>query len=103
MQCGPDVCRRAEHQKAHAFPAVSEREHEQPRTTVLAGFRIAHHGAGAVIDLCFLTGSCLNHRASFRRYGHLQLVYEALDALIARTETASIDQVLPDRHGIAAT
>src|SRR3954453_20274670 len=32
----------------------------------------------------------------------LQLAYEALDTLITGAETLVIDQVLPDRHGIAA-
>src|SRR3954452_10164303 len=60
------------------------------------------HGAGAVINLPFLTRGGFNHHSGFGRDGDLQLAYEALDTLITGAETLVIDQVLPDRHGIAA-
>ena len=64
--------------------------------------RIAHHRAGAVIDLGLFTRRGLDHRASFRRLAALELADEALDALIAGSETAGVHQVLPDRLGVAA-
>ena len=48
--------------------AVAQRQHEQPRAPVLAGVRIAHHRAGAVIDLRFFAGCGLDDRACFRRW-----------------------------------
>src|SRR6185312_4090108 len=71
-------------------------------SAVLARLRVAHHGAGAIIDLSFLTGGRLNHCTSFRRDRYLKLAHEALHALIARAEAMTIDQVLPDRHRVAA-
>src|SRR3954452_3776519 len=63
---------------------------------------IPDHGAGAVINLPFLTRGGFNPHSGFGRDGDLQLAYEALDTLITGAETLVIDQVLPDRHGIAA-
>ena len=33
----------------HGFPAMAQRHHEPPRAPVLAGLRIAHHEAGALV------------------------------------------------------
>ena len=95
MQLGPNLHAGAEHQEAHALPAVPERHHEQPRTAILAALRISDHGAGAVIDLPFLTRGCLNHHSRFRRDCDLQLAYVALDTLITGGEALVIDQVRP--------
>src|SRR2546428_13980542 len=70
---------------------------------MLASVGIAHHRARTVIDLRFLTGSGDDHHTSFRRLGAAQLAREALHALVAAGETVLGDQVLPDRHGIAAS
>ena len=103
VQFGPDLRAGAEHQQANGFAAVAQRQHEQPRAPVLAGVRIAHHGAGAVVDLSFFAGRGFDHHAGFRRRRSAQLAHEALDALIAAGETVAVHQVLPDRHGVAAT
>jgi hypothetical protein len=64
--------------------------------------RIADHGTSAVIDLSLLTRRSLDHSADFLGRAADQLAHEALDALIATSEAAGIDQILPDRHGVAA-
>ena len=69
MQLGPGLRTGAEHQQPNRLAAVAERQHEQPRAPVLAGVRIAHHRAGAVIDLSLFAGRGLDHRASFWRRG----------------------------------
>ena len=102
VQFGPGLRTGAEDQQANRFAAVAERQHEQPRAPVLAAVRIAHHRAGAVIDLRLFAGRGLDHRAGFRRLLAAQLADEALDALIAAGEAVDVDQVLPDRHGVAA-
>ena len=102
MQFGPDARAGAEHQQPNRFAAVAQRQHEQPRAPVLAGLRIAHHRAGAVIDLRFFAGRGLDHHAGFRRRRSAQLADEALDALIAAGEAVVVHQVLPDGHGVAA-
>ena len=102
VQLGPDSRAGPEHQQTNGFAAVAERQHEQPRAPVVAGVRIAHHGAVAVIDLRFLAGRSFDHRAGFRRGGAAQLADEALDALVARREAVAVHQVLPDGHGVAA-
>ena len=102
VQLGPDLRAGSEHQQAHRLAAVAERQHEQPRAAVLAAVRVAHHRAVAVIDLRLLAGRGLDHRAGFRRLAAAQLAHEALDALIAAGEAVVVDQVLPDRHGVAA-
>ena len=62
VQLGPDPRTGTEHQQAHRLAAVTQRQHEQPRAPVLAGLRIAHHGAGAVIDLRFFARRGVDHR-----------------------------------------
>ena len=84
VQFRPDSRAGSEHQQANRFPAVAERQHEQPRAPVLAALRIAHHGAGAVIDLRLFARRGLDHHASFRSRRSAQLAYEPLDALISR-------------------
>ena len=84
VQLGPDARAGAEHQQANGFPAVAQRQHEQPRAPVLAGLRVAHHGTGAVIDLRFFARRGHDHHASFRRRRSAQLAYEALDAVYSR-------------------
>ena len=56
--------------------------------------RIAHHGAGAVIDLGLFAGRGLDHDAGFRRRRTAELVDEALDALITAGEALAIHQKL---------
>ena len=45
-----------EGQQANGLAAVAQRQHEQPVRRYWPRVRIAHHGAGAVIDLRFLAG-----------------------------------------------
>src|ERR1700677_2697533 len=92
----------AKHQQTNRFAAEAERQHEQPGAPILAALRIAHHGTGPVIHLCFFTSFGEDHRTGFRRLDSAQLANEAFDALIAASESVLIDQVLPDGHGIAA-
>ena len=53
MQFGPDARAGMEAEKPDALAAEAERQHEQTCAPVLAGLRIADHGAGTVIDLRF--------------------------------------------------
>jgi len=59
----------------------------------------SHHDAGLTI---ILPRRCFNHRASFRGGSSAQLLEESFDALIAGREAVAIDQILPDRHRVAA-
>ena len=102
MQFGPDLRAGPEHQQANRLAAVAQSQHEQPRAPVLAAVRVAHHRAGAVIDLSFFTGCGLDHCAGFRRLLAAKLADEAPDALVAGGEAAGVHQILPDRHGVAA-
>ena len=67
MQFGPDLIAGAERQQADRLPAEAERKHEQAGAPVLAGLRIAHHGAATVVDLGFLAGWSGDDGARFRR------------------------------------
>ena len=77
--------------------------HKQPGAPVLAGLRIAHHRAGAVINLRFLARSGDDHHASFGHLCAAQLAHEALHALVATGEAVLGDQVLPDGLRIPAS
>ena len=103
MQLGPGLRAGVEDQEANRLAAVAEGQHEQAHAAILAAVRIADHGAGAVIDLGLFAGRGLDHGAGFLGGAAGQLAHEALDALVAAREAAGVDQVLPDRHGVAAT
>ena len=57
MQLGPSLRAGLEHQEADRLAAVAESQHEQAHAAVLAAVRVAHHGAGAVIDLVSSPGA----------------------------------------------
>ena len=68
---------------------------------ITARARIAHHRAGAVIDLGFFTGRRQNHGARLRRLRSAAMAGEALDAGVASSEAVIVDQILIDRFGVA--
>jgi len=103
MQLGPGLHTGLEDQEADRLAAVAERQHEQTHPAVLAAVRVADHRAGAVIDLGLFAGRGLDHGTGFFGCAAEHLAHEAFDALIAASEAAGVDQVLPDRHGIATT
>ena len=72
---------------------MAQRQHEQSRAPVLATLRVAHHGPPTIIDLRFFARRSLNHHASFRSRRFPELIYEALDALIAGRKAVTIDQI----------
>jgi len=102
MQLSPDARAGAEDQNANGLTAVSERQDEQSRPPVPAGFRIAHHRTGAVIDLGFFPSGGFNDHACFRRRRSAQLPHKALHARVFFTEAVAIHQVLPNGHGVPA-
>src|SRR6266404_7958523 len=103
MQFGPDLRAGPEHQQADGLATVTESQHEQPRAAVLAAVRVAHHRAGAVVDLKFFTGCSFDHRTGYRCLLTAELGDEAPDALVTGGETVGVHQILPDRHGVATT
>src|SRR6516164_5529366 len=102
MQFRPDPCARLKREQVHRLAAVTEREYEQPGAAVLAGSRVSHHGAGAVVDLRFFTWFCDYDRAGLRTERPAQLADEALYALIARSKAIIVNQVLVDGLAMAA-
>ena len=103
MQFSPDLRTGAEDQQANRFTAVAQSHHEQPRASVLATERFAGHGAFAVIDLGLFARRGFDHRASFHPYAWAKFEDEAPDALVAGSEAVGVHQILPNRHGVAAT
>ena len=69
--------------------------------TVLAGLRIADHGAGTVIGLRLFAPRRLDD-ACFRRSRAAQSAAQRPDALIGTGEAMPVYQFLPDGHGVAA-
>ena len=51
LQFGPDPAARLKPEQVHGLATVTERQYEQPGAAVLAGSRVAHHGAAALVDL----------------------------------------------------
>ena len=102
MQFGPDAGTGLEAEKPYAFAAKAERQYEQTCAAILAGLRIADHGASAVIDLRLFTRRGLDDAARFRRLSSAQFAGVTLDALIGAGEPMPVHQFLPDGHGVSA-
>ena len=102
VQLGPAARARLEGEQADALAAVAQGEDEQPGPAVLARDGVADHRPGAVVDLAFLAGGGDDHRMSVRRALAAELPHEAAHAGVAGREAVLIDEVLPDRHGVAA-
>src|SRR5713226_3530675 len=103
MQFSPDACTRSPRQQADGLPAVAERQHEQPRPTILATLRFAHHRTTAVVDLSFFSGCREDNARCFWTLWSAKRAHEALHRLIAARETVVGHQVLPDRLAIPPT
>src|SRR5271165_3731920 len=103
VQLGPDARTGAEGQQTNRLAAAAQRHHEQPGAPVLAALGIAHHGAGAVINLRLLPGCGDDHHAGFGHLGSAPFAHEALHALVAAVEAVLADHVLPDGPRIPAS
>ena len=67
VQLGPDLRARVPDQEPDRLARVAERQDEEPRAPVLAGLRMTHHRAVAVIDLAFLARRRGDHDARLGR------------------------------------
>src|SRR5262245_16703830 len=101
MQRGPAPGARLEGQQTDALAAVAQREDKQPRAAVLARDRMPHHRALAVVDLRFLAGRRDDDRVRFARALAAERAHETAHAGVAGREAMLIEEVLPDRHGVA--
>ena len=79
-----------------------ERQDEEPRASVLARAAVADHRALAVVDLAFFAGRGRDDDARLGGRAAAQRHDEAADARVPRGEAVVVDQVLPDRHRVAA-
>src|SRR6185437_15231996 len=84
------------------FARVAERQDEESGAPVLARLRVAHHRPIAVIDLAFFAGCRRDHDARLRRGRAAEGQDKAPHARIASREAVIVDEVLPDRHGVAS-
>src|ERR1700738_5684025 len=102
MQFRPDAYTRPPGEQAHAFAAIAERQHEQPRPAILAALRITHHRTTAVVDLRFFSRGCQDDPCGFRATRAAQLLNKAFHGLIASAISLLRQQVPPDRLAVAA-
>jgi hypothetical protein len=102
VQLGPASRARREGQQADALAAVAQREHEQSRAPVLPRDRMPHHRPGTVIDLAFFADRRNDHRMRLGGPRPAQRDDEAADAGVLGGKAVIVDEVAPDRHGIAA-
>lgn len=100
MQLRPDLGTGAEREEAHGLAAVAQGEHEQPRAAVRPA-RIPDHRPSAVVDLGLFPWRSDNDRMRVGRRVATKFADEPPHARVARGEAVAIDEVLPDRHGVA--
>jgi hypothetical protein len=81
VQFRPSAYTRPPGEQAHAFTAVAERQHEQPRPAMLATLRITHHRTTAVVDLRFFSGGCQDDPCGFRATRSAKLLNKAFHGL----------------------
>src|SRR6202049_2364835 len=103
MQFRPGAYTRPPGEQAHAFAAVAERQHEQPRPAILPALRITHHRTTAVVDLRFFSRGCQDDPCGLRATRSAKLLNKAFHGLIAAAIPLRRPQVLPDRLAVAAT
>lgn len=103
VELRPDLRTRSPRQQTHALARVAERQHEQAHPPVLAAARVAHHRPVApVVDLAFFAGRGRDHDARLGRGGAAHPDDEPADTGVPRGEAVIVDEVLPDRHRVAA-
>ena len=103
VQLRPDLRARSPHQQPHRLARAAERQDEEARAPVLARAAVADHRALAVVDLAFFAGRGRDDDARLGRRAAAQRHDEAADTRVPRGKAVVVDQVLPDRHGVAAT
>src|SRR5690606_38129354 len=102
VELGPDSAARAKGEQADRLAAIAERQDEETRAAVLAGLRVAHHRPVAIVDLRLLARRRLDDRALLGHGRAPQPGDVAPHARVAGAKAVVADQVLPDRHGVAA-
>src|SRR5690606_10908364 len=102
VELGPDSAARAKGEQADRLAAIAERQDEETRAAVLAGLRVAHHRPVAIVDLRLLARRSLDDRALLGHGRAPQPGDVAPHARVAGAKAVVADQVLPDRHGVAA-
>ena len=88
-------------QQPHGLARVAQRQHEEPRTPVLAGSGITDHRSVAVVDLRFLPWGRRDHYPGIGGGTLEELGDESPHTGIPGRKAVRIDQVLPDGHGVA--
>src|SRR2546428_3310220 len=101
VQLGPTARARGEGQQPDALAAIAEREDEQPGTSVLARARVAHHRAVAVVDLALFPRRRDDDRVRLGRLRPPEAAHEATHAGVLGREAVVVDEIPPDRDGVA--
>ena len=102
VQLGPEPGARPVDQQPHGLARVAEREHEEPRPSVLARGRVADHRPAAVVDLRLLARSGRDDHPGLGGGALSELGDETPHTGIAGRKAVRVDQLLPDGHGVAA-
>ena len=102
VERGPRLRTRLPRQQPHGFARVRKGQDKEPRPAVLARLGMADHRAFAVVDLRLFARRGGDDDARVRRRRAPECPDEAADTRIPRGEADVIDEVLPDRHRIAA-
>ena len=98
VQLGPDLGARPVDQQPHGLARVAQRQHEEPRTPVLAGGGITDHRSVAVVDLRFFAWGCRDHYPGIGGGTLEELGDESPHTGIPGRKAVRIDQILPDGH-----
>jgi hypothetical protein len=101
VQLAPAPRARREGQQADALAAIAQGEDEQPGAAVLPGDRMPHHRAVAVVDLTFFAGRRDDERVCLGRLRPAEAAHEAAHAGVLGGKAVIVDEITPDRDGIA--
>ncbi len=101
VQLGPDLGCRAPHEQPDGLAGVAEGQGKKAGPAVAPRARVADHRPSAVVHLAFLARRRGNDHARLDGPGATQLPDKAADAGIAGREAVVVDQILPDRDGVA--
>src|SRR5260370_28125010 len=81
VKLGPHSRTRTEDQQPYRLATPAQRQNKQPRASILATIRIAHHRPRAVVNLRLFTDFVLDDHPLFRRCDSAQIAHESPHAL----------------------
>src|SRR5260370_28974708 len=91
VKLGPHPHTRTEDQEPNRLATPAQRQNKQPRASILATIRIAHHRPRAVVNLRLFTEFGLDDLPRFRRCRAAPIAHKSPHAPVATRQPLAVD------------